>query len=79
MGPEERARLLAKPHWDYHDIEAYVGCGSTKAISIKNQAIREFGGAIRYLSQCVSVDSVMRCLGTTREAEIDALSRMGVA
>jgi len=76
MTTERRAELLAKPHWDYHDIAEYVECGTTKAIQIKNRALREFGGSIRYLSQFVSIDSVMECIGTTRAKEIEALKNL---
>ena len=54
----------------------YLGCGVTKAIQIKNQALREFGGSIRYLSQYVTVDSVMNCIGTTREREIEMIRKI---
>lgn len=76
MTTERRAELLAKPHWDYHDIAEYLECGTTKAIQIKNQALKEFGGSIRYLSQFVTIDSVMNCIGTTRDKEIDATRQL---
>ena len=76
MTIERREELLTKPHWDYHDISEYLGCGVTKAIQIKNQALREFGGSIRYLSQYVTVDSVMNCIGTTREREIEIIRKI---
>lgn len=76
MTLERKKELLTKPHWTYHDISEYLGCGSTKAIAIKNQALREFGGSIRYLSQCVTVDSVMECIGTTREKEIESIRKL---
>lgn len=71
-----RKELLMKPNWTYHDIAEYADCGTTKAIAIKNQALREFGGAIRYMSQCVTVDSVMKCIGTTRERELEIVSNL---
>jgi len=76
MTIERREELLTKPHWDYHDISEYLDCGVTKAIQIKNQALREFGGSIRYLSQYVTVDSVMNCIGTTREREIEMIRKI---
>lgn len=76
MTIERRAELLAKPYWDYHDISEYLECGTTKAIQIKNQALREFGGSIRYLSQFVTIDSVMDCIGTTRDKEIEATCKL---
>ena len=76
MTTERREQLLTKPHWDYHDIAEYLNCGTTKAIAIKNQAAREYGGSIRYMSQCVTVDSVMQCLGTTRERELEIVSNL---
>ena len=76
MTIERREELLTKPYWDYHDISEYLDCGSTKAIQIKNQALREFGGSIRYLSQYVTIDSVMECIGTTREREIEVIRKL---
>lgn len=76
MTIERKEELLTKPYWTYHDIMEYCDCGSTKAIQIKNQALREFGGSIRYLSQCVSVDSVMNCLKTTRDNEIEIIRKI---
>lgn len=76
MTTERREQLLTKPHWDYHDIAEYLNCGTTKAIQIKNQALREFGGTIRYLSQHVTIDSVMKCIGTTRDREIEVLNKI---
>lgn len=76
MKIERREELLAKPHWDYHDIAEYLDCGTTKAIQIKNQALREFGGSIRYLSQYVTIDSVLKCVGTTREVEIEMIRKL---
>lgn len=70
---KDKLDLLTQPHWDYHCISKYVGCGSTKAIEIKNSALRDYDGAIRYLNQCVKVDSVMKVLGTTRERELEIL------
>ncbi len=72
---QRKKELLTKPHWTYHDISEYLECGSTKAIQIKNQALREHSGAIKYLAQCVSVDSVMMCIGTTRERELEIISK----
>ena len=76
MTLERKKELLTKPHWTYHDIAEYLNCGTTKAIQIKNQALREFGGSIRYLSQCVTVDSVMECIGTTRDIEIEKIRKL---
>lgn len=76
MTTERREQLLTKPHWDYHDIAEYLNCGTTKAIQIKNQALREFGGSIRYLSQHVTIDSVMKCIGTTRDREIEVINKI---
>ena len=76
MTTERREQLLTKPHWDYHDIAEYLNCGTTKAIQIKNQALREFGGSVRYLSQHVTIDSVMKCIGTTRDREIEVLNKI---
>lgn len=78
MTVEKRKELLMKPHWTYHDIADYVDCGTTKAIAIKNQALKEFGGSIRYMSQCVTVDSVLQCLGTTRERELGLIEKLEV-
>lgn len=75
MELSKKLDLLTRPHWDYHCISEYVGCGSTKAIEIKNDALNNHDGAIKYLSQCVTVDSVMKSLGTTREREIEILKK----
>ena len=76
MSNERKMELLTQPQWDYHCISEYVGCGSTKAIEIKNAAIKNHDGAIRYLNNCVKVDSVMKVLGTTREREIELLKKV---
>ena len=76
MTIERREELLTKPHWDYNDIAEYLECGSTKAIQIKNQALREFGGSIRYLTHYVTIDSVLKCIGTTREIEIETILKL---
>jgi len=76
MTIERREELLTKPHWDYNDIAEYLECGSTKAIQIKNQALREFGGSIRYLTHYVTIDSVLKCVGTTRDREIEVLNQI---
>lgn len=73
---ERKLELLTQPNWDYHCIREYVGCGTTKAIEIKNAAINQFDGSIRYLNQMVKVDSVMKVLGTTREREIELIQKL---
>lgn len=76
MTLEKRMELLAKNQWDYHDIMLYADVGATKAIAIKNKAIREHGGGVKYMSHRVTVDSVLECLGTTREKEVEIVSRL---
>lgn len=76
MTLQERKELLTKPYWDYHDISKYCECGTTKAIQLKSQALHDFGGSIRYMSQYVTIDSVLKCIGTTRDREIEVLKSL---
>ncbi len=69
--------LLAKPIWTYKDIMSYdtsVKSPST-AIRIKNRAIKEQNGGVKYGSQFVKTDSVLALYGTSREVEISLLSK----
>ena len=76
MDVQRRKELLAQPYWGYHEIAEYCDCGVTKAIQIKNQALKQFGGSIRYMSQYVTIDSVMQCIGTTRDREIEIIRNL---
>ena len=76
MTIEQRKELLSKPVWNYHDISIFFNCGTTKAIQIKNQACKDFAGSIRYMSQYATVESIMQCVGTTRNKEIEILNKL---
>jgi len=65
--------LLLKNAWTYKDIKEYFNVGTTKAINIKNRAIKEFDGVIPFSTQYVKCESVMILFGTTRESELKAI------
>ena len=70
-----RQDLLLKPVWTYKDICDYIGCKTTKAIELKKVAITQFGGAVKYLPNCVKRNAVLEMLGTTFDIEVKALER----
>jgi len=65
----EKKKLLLKPCWSYKDIMEYLGCKHTKAINIKDMAIKN-GGGVKYSTSLAKVDSVLELFGTTREKEL---------
>ncbi|MFA5485845.1 MAG: hypothetical protein WC275_01975 [Bacilli bacterium] len=64
--------LLKKSSWTTNDIKAYLGCGRDTATNIRNLA-RQKGGSIPYLKYEVSVETVLKLIGTTRLKEIEFL------
>lgn len=62
--------LLTKPYWNYKDIMFYVEVKKTRAYGIMGECKNHHDGIIRYMGDCVTADSVMSFLGTTREKEI---------
>ena len=64
-----REELLLKPNWNYHDVMNYIGCQKSKAFQLMKIARDEYGGTIRFNSQCVSRDSILLTLDTNIERE----------
>lgn len=65
-----RLQLLSKPHFDYHDVMTYIGCGKTKAYEVMKICRRKYNGAIPHEPQCVTRDSVLVYLGSSIEREV---------
>ena len=70
-----RQELLLKVNWTYHDIMSYLGVGKTKAFEIKNIAIKQYGGYIKYLPNCVNRNAVLKMLGTSFDEEIKVIRK----
>lgn len=73
MDIETRASLLAKPNWSAKDIEAYCEVKTSKAYEIRNKAIKEFGGSIKYLPERVTVQSVLSVVGTSISQQLEII------
>ena len=71
----DRRELLLTPVWSYKHICEYVGCKTTKAIELKNIAVKQFGGAVKYLPNMVKRNAVLELLGTTFDNEIKAIRK----
>lgn len=73
-----KMELLTKSAWNYKDIINYFSTvnSAPTAIAIKNRAIKEFDGAVKYGSEYASVESVLNLFGTNREYEINAMRKL---
>lgn len=68
--------LVLKPIWTYRDIMAYFNIKSkTTASKIKNKAIKEHGGGIKFSTKYVKSEAVLALYGTSREREIEIYTR----
>ena len=54
--------VLNKAYWNLSDIQAYLGCGVSKASKIRQIAIKKFNGLNPLLPQKVKRDSVLKVL-----------------
>jgi hypothetical protein len=70
MTAEERLDSLSEPYWSYKEIMDYFNCKSTKAAEIKKKAIKEHNGAVQYHADKVSIDAVLRVMGSSLDEEI---------
>lgn len=70
-----KEELLLSPVWSYKHICEYVGCKTTKAIELKKIAVKQFGGAVKYLPNMVKRNAVLELLGTTFDTEIKAIRK----
>lgn len=61
--------LLAKPFWSNSDIMAYVGCKSTTASQIRQQAIK-VGGCSKLYPQKTKRDAIFQALGLDYKDEL---------
>lgn len=76
---QKRLELLAKPSWSYKDIMEYFpdrASSTATATKIKNRAIAEYNGSVRFGNNLVSTDSVLQMFGSSREKEIAIISAM---
>jgi hypothetical protein len=69
----KKKELLLKPVWDYKDIMNYFGVKHTTAYTIKERAIKEFDGTVKFGTQFVKTDSVLALYGTSRKQELDTI------
>lgn len=65
----DKKELLLRPTWSYKDIISYFGFGQTKAIKVKDMAIKN-GGGVKYSTSLAKTDCVLALFGTTREKEL---------
>ena len=72
---EKKKELLLKPVWTYTDIMDYLDVSSTKAFTIKKEAIKN-GGSVQYGVHYVKCDTVLKLYGTSREEELQALGKV---
>lgn len=72
---ETRIDLLSKSAWNYNDIMSYYPKIKSRptAIKIKDRAIKEFNGGVKYGSIYATVESVLNLFGTNREEEMKKL------
>ena len=70
--------LIALPCWTYREIMRYDDKIKSKAtaIKIKERAIKEENGAVKYGSQYAKTDSVLALYGTSRLNEITVLRKL---
>lgn len=68
-----KKELLLKPVWDYKDIMYYFDVKHSCAYEIKQRAIKEFDGAVKFGATYVKTDSVLALYGTNRKQELGVL------
>lgn len=73
---ERRFELLIKPNWSAKDIAEFNDCKTTKAYRIREIAIHQFSGSIKYLTSRVKVDSALRAMGSSLEQELRLIEAM---
>ena len=73
-----KMELLSKSAWDYRDIMEYFPTikSAPTAIAIKDRAIKEFDGGVKYGSKYATVESVLNLFGTNRDYEINTIKKM---
>jgi len=71
----ERYNLILQPCWTYREIMKYDKSIKSKAtaIKLKDRAIKENNGSVKYGSQYAKTDSVLALYGTDRLTEIKVL------
>lgn len=72
---EERFNLIKQPTWTYKEIMKFDNNikSKTTAIRVKNRAIKEQNGSVKFGTQYVSTDAVLALYGTSRENELKIL------
>lgn len=70
MSTLQRKELLLKPVWDYLDIMNYLNVKHSQAYRIKERAIKEFDGTVKFGTKYVKSDSVLALYGTSRAEEL---------
>ena len=75
---ENKLELLSRSAWGYKDIMEYFPKvkSAPTAILIKNRAIREFDGKVKYGDEYATVESILNLFGTNRDYEIKALKNL---
>lgn len=71
-----RYELVLKSTWTYKDIMEWCEVSKATAIKIKDRAIKEANGGVKFGSHMATVDSVLSLYGTTRDREVEILRRL---
>lgn len=74
---QAKYQMLTSVSWTYQDIMTYFPHikSKTTAIKIKNRAIDECGGKVKFGDHLVLVDSVLRLMGTSQKQEIEVIAK----
>ena len=67
----ERIDLLGLSIWTNKEIRDYVGCGSTKAVEIRREAIFKHKGLVPMCPKKVYRDAVLKALGLNFYSELE--------
>lgn len=74
---QAKYQMLTSVSWTYKDIMSYFPHikSKTTAIKIKNRAIQECDGKVKFGDNLVLTDSVLQLMGTSREREIEIIAK----
>lgn len=74
---QAKYQMLTSVSWTYKDIMSYFPHikSKTTAIKIKNRAIDECNGKVKFGDHLVLADSVLKLMGTSREQEIEIIAK----
>jgi len=74
---QAKYQMLTCVSWTYKEIMSYFPHikSKTTAIKIKNRAIQECDGKVKFGDNLVLADSVLKLMGTSREKEIEVIAK----